>query len=88
MLFRSERSVYEAEPFDSAYVSLLSMRDKGEPDRKGSLLVTDYGKGKFIYTGLSLFRQLPAGVPGSYRLLANIISGGRPSTKSVKTSSK
>jgi len=83
-----ERSVYEAEPFDSAYVSLLSMRDKGEPDRKGSLLVTDYGKGKFIYTGLSLFRQLPAGVPGSYRLLANIIAGGRPSTKSVKTSSK
>ena len=83
-----ERSVYEAEPFDSAYVSLLSMRDNGEPDRKGSLLVTDYGKGKFIYTGLSLFRQLPAGVPGSYRLLANIIAGGRPSTKSGKTSSK
>ena len=83
-----ERSVYEAEPFDSAYVSLLSMHDKGEPERKGSLLVTNYGKGKFIYTGLSLFRQLPAGVPGSYRLFANIIAGGRPLTKSGKTIGK
>ena len=72
-----ERSVYEAEPFDSAYVSLISMHDQGEPDRKGSLLIADYGEGKFIYTGLSLFRQLPAGVPGAYKLLANLIEGGR-----------
>jgi len=83
-----ERSVYEADPFDAAYVSLLSMHDKAEPDRKGSLLVSNYGKGKFIYTGLSLFRQLPAGVPGSYRLLANIIAGGRPFIKSGKTTGK
>lgn len=83
-----ERSVYEADPFDSAYVSLLSMHDKGESDRKGSLLVTDYGKGKFVYTGLSLFRQLPAGVPGAYRLLANIIAGGRPLINSGKKAGK
>ncbi|MFO0414937.1 MAG: hypothetical protein ACK50E_04735, partial [Bacteroidota bacterium] len=74
--------------FDSAYVSLLSMHDKGESDRKGSLLVTDYGKGKFVYTGLSLFRQLPAGVPGAYRLFANIIAGGRPLINSCKKAGK
>jgi hypothetical protein len=64
------------------------MHDKGESDRKGSLLVTDYGKGKFVYTGLSLFRQLPAGVPGAYRLLANIIAGGRPLINSGKKAGK
>lgn len=81
-----ERSVYEAEPYDSAFTSILSMHDKDEQERKGSLLVTNYGKGKFIYTGLSLFRQLPAGVPGSYRLLANIISGGLNKKKRSKRS--
>ena len=53
------------------------MSDKGEEEKKGSLLVTDYGKGKFIYTGLSFFRELPEGVPGAYRLFINLISYGK-----------
>jgi hypothetical protein len=53
------------------------MHDPGEPERAGSLLVTRVGKGAFIYTGLAFFRQLPAGVPGAYRLLANLIAYGR-----------
>jgi len=50
------------------------MHDSGEPDHSGSLITADYGKGKFIYTGLVFFRELPAGVPGAYRLLANLIA--------------
>jgi hypothetical protein len=50
------------------------MKDKGELDAKGSLIVRNEGKGRFIYTGLVFFRQLPAGVPGAFRLFANIIS--------------
>jgi hypothetical protein len=53
------------------------MNDKGENAKKGSLLVADYGKGRIIYTGLSFFRELPAGVPGAYRLFANLISYGQ-----------
>ena len=69
-----ERSVYEAEAMGQGFVSLLSMHDAGEPDRKGSLIAADYGKGRFIYTGLSFFRQLPAGVPGAYRIMANLLA--------------
>jgi hypothetical protein len=69
-----ERSVYEADQLDAAYTPILGMNDAGEPERKGSLIVADYGKGRFIYTGLALFRQLPAGVPGAYRLLANLLA--------------
>jgi hypothetical protein len=53
------------------------MHDKGEEPKKGSLLVANYGKGHFIYTGLSFFRELPEGVPGAYRLFANMISVGK-----------
>jgi hypothetical protein len=53
------------------------MNDKGESPKEGSLLVAEYGKGHFIYTGLSFFREVPAGVPGAFRLLANIISLGK-----------
>jgi len=53
------------------------MHDPGEPPRKGSLLAVKYGKGAFIYTGLAFFRQLPAGVPGAYRLFANLIAYGK-----------
>lgn len=69
-----ERSVYEAEAMGQGFVSLLSMHDAGEPDRKGSLIATEHGKGRFIYTGLSFFRQLPAGVPGAYRIMANLLA--------------
>jgi hypothetical protein len=50
------------------------MSDPGEKSDDGSLLIASYGKGFFTYTGLALFRQLPAGVPGAYRLLANLIA--------------
>ena len=53
------------------------MNDNGETPKKGSLLVTDYGEGKFIYTGLSFFRELSSGVPGAYRLFLNLISYGQ-----------
>ena len=72
-----ERGLYFSDEWDAKYEPLLSMNDKGETPKKGSLLVADHGKGKFIFTGLSFFRQLPAGVPGAYRLFANIISYGQ-----------
>jgi hypothetical protein len=59
---------------DSAYKEVLSMGDPGEPEQKGSLVIGNYGKGVFVYTGLVFFRELPAGVPGAYRLMANIIA--------------
>jgi hypothetical protein len=51
------------------------MRDPGEPALPGSILVAQYGKGTFIYTALAFFRQLPAGVPGAFRLFANLLAG-------------
>jgi len=70
-----ERGIYFADRWAPEYKPVLAMRDPGEKeDRLGSLLVTDHGKGRFVYTGLALFRQLPAAVGGSYRLLANIIA--------------
>jgi len=72
-----ERGLYFANTWDSAFKPLLSMQDTGETAKQGSLLVADYGKGKFIFTGLSFFRELPAGVPGAFRLFANLISYGQ-----------
>ena len=69
-----ERGIYFAGQTDSAYQTVLSMKDPGEKEQKGSLVIANYGKGKFVYTGLVFFRELPAGVPGAYRLLANIIA--------------
>ncbi|HET9280191.1 MAG TPA: PIG-L family deacetylase, partial [Flavitalea sp.] len=69
-----ERGIYFADQLDTKYETILSMNDPGEQEQKGSLIIADYGKGKFVYTGLVFFRQLPAGVPGAYRLLANIIA--------------
>jgi LmbE family N-acetylglucosaminyl deacetylase len=69
-----ERGIYYADNFDQDYQAVLSMQDKGESEAKGSLIVRKEGKGRFIYTGLVFFRQLPAGVPGAFRLFANIIS--------------
>ncbi len=50
------------------------MKDPGESEHNGSLVIANYGKGTFVYTGLVFFRELPAGVPGAYRLMANIIA--------------
>jgi LmbE family N-acetylglucosaminyl deacetylase len=69
-----ERGIYFAGQTDPAYESVLSMNDPGEQEQKGSLVIARYGKGIFVYTGLVFFRELPAGVPGSYRLMANIIA--------------
>jgi hypothetical protein len=73
-----ERGLYYASTWDSAFVPLLAANDGGEPPRKGGLIVARIRRGYFVYTGLSLFRQIPAGVPGAYRLLANLVSLGRP----------
>lgn len=72
-----ERSIYNAENIDDRYQKILSMKDPGEKEQEGSLIVSNYGKGRFIYTGLVFFRELPAGVPGAYRLLANLIANNK-----------
>jgi LmbE family N-acetylglucosaminyl deacetylase len=69
-----ERGIYFAEQTDASYEMPLSMADPNEQTQKGSLIIGNYGKGKFVYTGLVFFRELPAGIPGAYRLLANIIA--------------
>jgi LmbE family N-acetylglucosaminyl deacetylase len=71
-----ERGIYFASDLDKRYTSILSMHDAGEQAKDGALIVADYGKGKYIYTGLVFFRELPAGVPGAYRLFVNLISAG------------
>ena len=72
-----ERGLYFPDQWDNAYVPLLGMHDTGEPERKGSILVAPFGKGNYIYTGLSFFRELPAGVPGAFKLFANMLSIGK-----------
>ncbi|REH47426.1 LmbE family N-acetylglucosaminyl deacetylase [Tenacibaculum gallaicum] len=69
-----ERGLYFPNKWSAEYTPILSMHDKGESAKKGSLLVAKYGKGNYIYTGLSFFRELPAGVPGAYKLFANLLS--------------
>jgi LmbE family N-acetylglucosaminyl deacetylase len=69
-----EQGLYYPNSFDSAFTPILSSNDKGESPKNGALLVAPYGKGFYIYTGLSLFRELPEGVSGAYRLLSNMIS--------------
>lgn len=71
-----ERGLYYLATFDSRYHALLSMADPGEAPETGSLVVARVGSGWYVYTGLALFRQLPEGVPGAYRLLANLVSLG------------
>jgi hypothetical protein len=69
-----EQGLYYPNEFDKAFTPILSSNDQGESAKNGALLVAPYGKGYYIYTGLSLFRELPEGVSGAYRILANIIS--------------
>ncbi len=71
-----ERGLYFASEWDPAFKPILSMNDANEEEKKGSLIIASYGKGHVIYTGLSFFRQLPAGVPGAYKLLANLLAIG------------
>jgi len=72
-----ERGLYYATQWDGRYETVVASHDAGEPDTAGGLVFTRYGKGVFIYSGISWFRQLPAGVPGAYRLFANMIASGK-----------
>ncbi|MBU6453247.1 MAG: PIG-L family deacetylase [Cyanobacteria bacterium REEB67] len=69
-----ERGLYFADRWDEHFRPIVACGDAGETPLKGGLLVAQYGKGHYIYTGLAFFRQLPAGVPGAYRLLANMLA--------------
>jgi LmbE family N-acetylglucosaminyl deacetylase len=69
-----ERSTYQAITLDSHYETPLGMHDTGEDQSNGSLEIAKYGKGNFVYASLVFFRQLPSGVPGPYRLMANLIA--------------
>ena len=82
-----ERGLYFPDQWDDAYIPLLEMHDSGESENKGSILVAPFGKGHYIYTGLSFFRELPAGVPGAFKLFANMLSIGkakRPQGREIK----
>jgi LmbE family N-acetylglucosaminyl deacetylase len=72
-----ERGLYFPSKWDPHYQTVLESHDPGEPPEEGGTLYTRYGKGVYIYTAYSWFRQLPAGVPGAYRLFANMLSAGR-----------
>lgn len=72
-----ERGLYFPSEWGPEFTPLLSMHDKGETPKTGSLLVAKHGKGHYIYTGLSFFREFPAGVSGAYRIFANMLSIGK-----------
>ena len=72
--WKQEQGLYYPSEFDKAFTSILSSNDKGETPKNGALLIAPYGKGYYIYTGLSFFRELPEGVSGAFKLLANTIS--------------
>ena len=69
-----ERGAYFLSDWDSHFKPLLASHDPGEPDLKGGEVIAEYGKGLYIYTAYAWFRQLPKGVPGAYRLIANLVS--------------
>lgn len=72
-----EQGLYYPSEWDKAFTPILSANDKGETPKDGALLIAKYGKGNYVYTGLSFFRELPEGVSGAFRLLANIIAIGK-----------
>jgi LmbE family N-acetylglucosaminyl deacetylase len=69
-----ERGLYFLEQWDEPFMPLLESHDPGEPPQRGGMVIAPYGKGQFVYTGYAWFRQLPAGVPGAFRIFANLIS--------------
>ena len=79
-----ERGLYFPNKWSNEYTSLFSANDKGESPKTGSLLIAKYGKGNYIYTGLSFFREFPAGVSGAYRLFANMLSAGKEKVPNKK----
>ncbi|MEL6534342.1 MAG: PIG-L family deacetylase [Bacteroidota bacterium] len=72
-----ERGLYFPNQWDDAFTPILSSNDPGETPKDGGLLVAQYGEGWYVYSGYSWFRELPAGVPGAYRLFVNLISLGK-----------
>lgn len=74
-----ERGLYFPDSWANEFTPVLALQDPGETPVKGGLLVASYGKGHYVYTGLSFFRELPAGVPGAYKLFANMLSLGKDS---------
>ncbi|MGN7514198.1 MAG: PIG-L family deacetylase [Allomuricauda sp.] len=76
-----ERGLYFPSEWSSEFTPILSMKDEGETDKQGSLIVAPYGEGHYIYTGLSFFRELPVGVSGAYKLFANMLSVGKDEVK-------
>ncbi|MEP2688831.1 PIG-L family deacetylase [Maribacter dokdonensis] len=72
-----ERGLYFPNKWSKEFTPILEMHDEGEEASKGSLLISSYGKGYYIYTGLSFFRELPVGVPGAYKLFSNMLSVGK-----------
>jgi LmbE family N-acetylglucosaminyl deacetylase len=72
-----ERGLYFASTWDPRYTPILAAADEGEAQLKGGLLFARHGKGRYVFTGLAFFRQLPAGVPGAYRLFLNLIGTAR-----------
>lgn len=79
-----ERGLYFPNEWSEEFTPLLAFNDKGESSKEGSLLVAKYGKGNYIYTGLSFFREFPAGVSGAYRLFANLLSAGKEDKVQLK----
>ena len=71
-----ERGLYFMDQWDSHFTPLLASNDPGQAPQKGGLLLAQYGKGHYVYTGYAFFRQLPFGVPGAIRLYVNLLSVG------------
>ena len=82
-----ERGLYFPNTWDEKYTAILSSNDPGESPKNGGLLATQYGQGYFIYTGYSWFRELPAGVPGAFRIFTNMISIGQEKPKNAQLNS-
>lgn len=82
-----ERGLYFPNQWDAKYTPILSSNDPGETPKNGGLLAAKYGEGHFIYTGYSWFRELPAGVPGAFRIFTNMISIGQEKPKNAPLNS-
>jgi hypothetical protein len=74
--WKQEQGLYYPNDFDKAFTAILSANDKGEKPKNGAIIAAKYGNGNYIYTGLSFFRELPEGVSGAFKLMANMISIG------------
>ena len=75
--WKQEQGLYYPSEWDANFTPIISSNDKGEKPKDSAILVAKYGKGNYIYTGISFFRELPEGVPGAFRLLANMIAIGK-----------